>query len=90
MKVYSLEAVTDYLATSGVIEKISVSQADVVDFNQMEGFVYFVRVNITTKEGYKNKRVKMVTNSSYLDFEGFSGEKDLKEYFQNMLEDFIA
>lgn len=90
MKVYSLDAVTTYLATSGVIEKILVSQAEVIEFNQMEGFVYFVRVNITTQKGYKNKRVKMVTNSTYLDFHGFSADKDLKENFQNMLETFLA
>ena len=90
MKVYSLDAVTECLATSGVIEKISVSQAEVVEFNQMECFVYFVRVNITTKKGYKNKRVKMVTNSSYLDFDGFDDKKDLKENFQEMLEQFIS
>lgn len=89
MKVYSLNAVTECLATSGVIEKISVSQAEVVEFNQMEGFVYFVRVNITTKKGYKNKRVKMVTNSSYLNFYEFDDKKDLKENFQEMLEQFI-
>lgn len=90
MKVYSLDAVTTYLANSGVIEKISVSQAEVIDFNSMEGFVYFVRVNVTTKEKYKNKRIKMVTNSSYLDFYGFSANKDLKENFQDMLETFLG
>lgn len=90
MKVYSLNAVTNYLATSGVIEKISVSQAEVVDFNQIEGFVYFVRVNVTTQKGYKNKRIKMVTNSTYLDFYNFSSKKDMKQNFQDMLETFLA
>ena len=90
MKVYSLDAVTNYLATSGVIEKISVSQAEVVDFNQMEGFVYFVRVNVTTNKKYKNKRIKMLTNSTYLDFYDFSAKKDMKQNFQDMLETFLA
>lgn len=90
MKVYSLDAVTTYLANSGVIEKISVSQAEVVDFNSMEGFVFFVRVNVTTQKGYKNKRIKMVTNSTYLDFYEFSDKKSTKENFQDMLETFLA
>lgn len=90
MKVYNLDAVTTYLANSGVIEKISVSQAEVVDFNSMEGFVFFVRVNVTTQKGYKNKRIKMVTNSTYLDFYGFSAKKSTKENFQDMLETFLA
>jgi hypothetical protein len=90
MNVYSLDAVTKYLSTSKVIEKISVSQAEVIDFNSMEGFVFFVRVNVTTQKEYKNKRIKMITNSTYLDFYKFSKDKSTKQNFQDMLETFLG
>lgn len=63
---YTLNAIVEYLQSSEVLESYKVTKVELVDFNQMEGWSYLVSII----EGYKNKRLKMVTNSTYLeDFE---------------------
>ncbi len=62
---YTLEAVMNYLIDNQLIESIKVTQFKQFDFNSMEGNQISFNVNVTTKEGYKNKRISVLTNSSY-------------------------
>lgn len=72
---------------SGMIENYYVTSAEGVSFNCFEGNVYHVNIKLITKEGYKDKMVKMVTNSTYIeDFDLWDDERSLKENFQTWLE----
>ena len=72
---------------SGMIENYYVTSAEVVSFNCFEGNIYHVNIKLVTKEGFKNKIVTMVTNSTYIeDFDLWDDEKSLKENFQTWLE----
>lgn len=84
---YTLNAIVEYLQSSEVLESYKVTKVELVDFNQMEGWNYLVSISVKTIEGYKNKRLKMVTNSTYLeDFEWDSNESR-ETNFQNWLDD---
>lgn len=72
---------------SGMIENYYVTNAEAVSFNCFEGNIYHVNIKLVTKEGYKNKIITMVTNSTYIeDFDLWDDEKTLKENFQSWLE----
>ena len=65
--VYTLNAIVEYLQSSEALESYKVTKVELIDFNQMEGWNYLVSISIKNIEGYKNKRLKMVTNSTYLE-----------------------
>lgn len=72
---------------SGMIKDYYVTSAEKVSFNCMEGNVYHVNIKLVTKEGYKDKIIKMVTNSTYIeDFDLWDDEKSLKDNFQTWIE----
>lgn len=72
---------------SGMIKNYYVTSAEKASFNCMEGNVYHVNIKLVTKEGYKDKIIKMVTNSTYIeDFDLWDDEKSLKENFQTWIE----
>ena len=64
---YTANAIINYLQSSEVVESYKVTSVQTFGFNQMEGLKYLVNISVKTQEGYKNKRIKMVTNSTYLD-----------------------
>lgn len=64
-----------------------VLKAEINSFNCFEGNIYLVNIKLVIKEGYKDKMIQMVTNSSYIDdFDLWDDEKSLKENFQTWLE----
>ena len=72
---------------SGMIENYYVTNAEINSFNCFEGNIYHVNIKLVTKEGYKDKMIQMVTNSSYIeDFDLWDDEKSLKENSQTWLE----
>lgn len=72
---------------SGMIKDYYVTSAEKAGSNCMEGNIYHVNIKLITKEGYKDKMVKMVTNSTYIeDFDLWDDEKSLKENFQTWIE----
>lgn len=72
---------------SGMIKDYYVTNAKIISFNSYEGNVYHVNIKLVTKEGYKDKMIQMVTNSTYIDdFDLWDDEKPLKENFQTWLE----
>lgn len=64
---YTANAIINYLQNSEVVESYKVTRVQTFGFNQMEGLKYLVNISVKTQEGYKDKRIKMVTNSTYLD-----------------------
>ena len=69
--------VVDYYVTSALIDS----------FNEMEGNIYHVNIKLVTKEGYKNKIIQMVTNSTYIDdFDFWDNSVSMKDNFQAWLE----
>lgn len=72
---------------SGMIKNYYVTHAEIDSFNCFEGNIYHVNIKLVTKEGYKDKMIQMVTNSTYIDdFELWDDEKTLKDNFQTWLE----
>lgn len=60
-KYYNTNSIVDYLQT-GKVDSFKVTKAELIGFNDMEGWKYLLNVSVKTLEGYKNKRLKMVTN----------------------------
>ena len=88
--VYTLNVIVEYLQSSEVLESYKVTKVELVDFNQMEGWNYLVSISVKNIEGYKNKRLKMVTNSTYLeDFEWDSNESR-ETNFKNWLDEMVG
>lgn len=90
MKQFTMNGVVETINNgikSGIIENYYVTSAEVVSFNCFEGNIYHVNIKLITKEGYKDKMIQMVTNSTYIeDFDLWDDEKSLKENFQTWLE----
>lgn len=76
-KYFSLDAVINYLTDNKVVESIKVTKFSQFDFNSMEGNQISFNVNVTTKENYKNKRISVLTNSTF--FNGMNLGKQLKK-----------
>ena len=71
----------------GMIKNYYITNAEINSFNCFEGNIYLVNIKLVTEEGYKDKMIQMVTNSSYIeDFDLWDDEKSLKENFQTWLE----
>ncbi len=84
-KYFSLKAVTNYLTDNKIVESIKITKFSQFDFNSMEGNQISFNVNVTTKEGYKNKRISVLTNSTY--FEWYELEETaeaIEEFLQNL------
>ena len=82
---YTEKAVINYLQDNEVVESYKVTRVQTVGFNQMEGLNYLVNVSVKTQEGYKDKRIKMVTNSSYLEEIEWDEKKSDEENFSEWL-----
>lgn len=61
-----------------------------INFNQMEGWNYLVSISIKNIEGYKNKRLKMVTNSTYLEDFEWDSDESRETNFQNWLDEMVG
>lgn len=56
----------------------------------MEGWNYLLNVSVKTQEGYKNKRLKMVTNSSYIEDFVWDNDESRETNFQNWLDEMVG
>lgn len=88
--IYTLNAVVEYLQSSEVLESYKVTKVELLDFNDLEGWNYLVSVSVKTIEGYKNKRLKLVTNSTYLEDFEWNDEESKEETFQNWLAEMVG
>lgn len=84
-KYFSLKAVTNYLTDNKIVESIKITKFSQFDFNSMEGNQISFNVNVTTKEGYKNKRISVLTNSTYFEWYGLEETaEEIEEFLQNL------
>lgn len=84
-KYFSLKAVTNYLTDNKIVESIKITKFSQFDFNSMEGNQISFNVNVTTKEGYKNKRISVLTNSSYFEWHELEETAEaIEEFLQNL------
>lgn len=88
--VYTLNAIVEYLQSSEALESYKVMKVELIDFNQMEGWNYLVSISIKNIEGYKNKRLKMVTNSTYLEDFEWDSDESRETNFQNWLDEMVG
>ena len=71
----------------GLIKEIKVTKVTELYFNDMEGYNYQINFKIFTADGYKNKILKCLTNSSYLD--GWEENQTLQEYLEGYLNEML-
>ena len=100
--IYPTKAVVDFiqkLNTNNTLEDIKVGKIDELYFNDMEGYNYNVSLTIVTPKEYRNRRLTMRVNSSYLqdwedtvdDYEerynngGYPDTKEIIQSYMNML-----
>ena len=88
-KYYNTNSVVNYLQTDKV-ESFKVTKVEVLGFNDMEGWNYILNVSVKTHEGYKNKRLKMVTNSSYIEDFVWDNDESRETNFQNWLDEMVG
>ncbi|AHC94131.1 hypothetical protein T548_0053 [Lactococcus phage phiL47] len=84
-KYFSLKAVINYLTENKIVESIKVTQFSQFDFNSMEGNQISFNVNVTTKKGYKNKRISVLTNSTFFEWYGLEETaEEIAEFLENL------
>lgn len=49
------------------IENFKITHFEKVGFNEMEGGIYQINVKVITTKKYRNKLIKVLTNSTYLE-----------------------
>lgn len=84
MNYYTLNAIYNFVIdNSDKIKNVKITHFERYGFNEMEGGQYQVNFKIETLPKYKNKLLKVLTNSSYLqEYEG-----DTVEEVKDVLED---
>ena len=90
MKYYTLSAIEKTACNNqahGLIKEIKVTKITELDFNNIEGQNYQINFKIVTVDGYKNKIVKCLTNSSYLD--GLEENKTIQEYLEEYINEML-
>ena len=90
MNCYTLPAIERTACNNqshGLIKEIKVTKITELDFNNMEGQNYQINFKIVTVDGYKNKILKCLTNSSYLD--GWEENQTIQEYLEEYLNEML-
>lgn len=84
---YTLNALTQFVGKyQKFIKDIKITHFEQFGFNDMEGFQYRINFKIVTVDGYHNKLIKVLTNSTYMSDYGET-EKDMKA---NLLESLLS
>ena len=90
MNYYTLPAIEEAARNhqnQGLIKEIKVTKITELYFNDMEGYNYQINFKIITVDGFKNKILKCLTNSSYLD--GLEEGQTLQEYLEEHLNELL-
>lgn len=68
-KYYNLDALYNFMNSDNreLVENIKVTSVTKLGFNQMEGNRYQINFKIITKDGYQNKLIRVLTNTTYLE-----------------------
>lgn len=83
-KLYTMQALENYLTSSKVVQKVKITLVEQVGGNDMEGNLYRINVHVFTQDGWKNKLVKIYTNDSWIED---YGTQDGSESFKQMKQD---
>ena len=87
---YSANCVVEFLQGNDKVENWKVTKVELLDFNDMEGWNYLVNVSVKSVEGYKNKRIKLVTNSTYLEDFEWNDEESKEANFDKWLAELVG
>ena len=90
MNYYTLPAIEKTACNNqshGLIKKIKVTKVTELYFNDMEGYNYQINFKLITVDECKNKIVKCLTNSSYLD--GWEENQTMQEYLEGYLNEML-
>ena len=90
MNYYTLPAIEQTACNNqahGLIKEIKVTKITELYFNDMEGYNYQINFKIVTVDGYKNKILKCLTNSSCID--GWEEDQTLQEYLEEYLNEML-
>lgn len=85
MSYYDLESVYTFLEKKGtvdIVNQVKVTSITKVGFNDMEGIQWQINIKLVTNPKYKNKLLRVVTNSTWTDDYG----NDPKEIKYNLEE----
>lgn len=84
---YTLNALNQFVGKyQKSIKDIKITHFERFDFNNMEGYQYRINFKVATVDGYHNKLVKVLTNSTYMNDYGET-EEDMKI---NLLESLLS
>lgn len=84
---YTLNAINQFVNKyQKFIKDIRITHFERFGFNDMEGYQYRINFKVVTVDGYRNKLVKVLTNSTYINDYG-EAEKDMKA---NLLESLLS
>ena len=90
MNYYTLSAIEKTACNNqshGLIKEIKVTKITELYFNDMEGYNYQINFKIITADGCKNKILKCLTNSSYL--EEWEENQTIQEYLEGYLNEML-
>ena len=90
MKYYTLSAIEKTACNNqshGFIKEIKVTKVTELDFDNIEGQNYQINFKLITVDGYRNKILKCLTNSSYL--EEWEENQTLQEYLEEYINEML-
>lgn len=87
---YSTNCIVGFLQWNDKVDYYKVTKVELLDFNDMEGQNYLVNVYVKSVDGYKNKRLKMVTNSTYIEDFEWNSDESREQNFQNWLAEMVG
>lgn len=83
---YTLNALLDFVNKyPEVIDNIKITHFEHYGFNDMEGYQYDINFKIITIPKYRNKLIKVVTNSTWLEDYGSDDETIKAELLDTLL-----
>ena len=80
------------VANKNKIDNFKITRFEKIDFNELEGGIYQINVKVTTTKNYRNKLIKLLTNSTYLE-DFYNDEFDNNEWItavKDNLTDWLA
>ena len=80
------------VANKNKIDNFKITHFEKIDFNELEGGIYQINVKVTTTKNYRNKLIKVLTNSTYLE-DFYNDEFDNNEWItavKDNLTDWLA
>lgn len=80
---YTLNALYNFVNKfDSKIKEVKITHFEHFGFNDMEGYQYQINLKIVTVDGYRNKLIKVLTNSTYMEDYG-ENDDEMKD---NLLE----